>query len=197
MQFLVSSERSLYHGLRMSADEYFALGETFERYELIDGVVVMSPSPTPLHQRILVIIVAEIHQYLKTRPLGNVYLELDVNLGQGPHGSDLVYRPDVVFFSSGRLTVRAKRVTVAPDLVVEVVSPGSRRMDFETKKGDYERFGVPEYWIIDPEEKSMFFYRLREGKYIEMAPHADVFESTAIGGFKLDLLQIKKEFDDR
>lgn len=187
----VSSTVAAYLGLRMTADEYFALGETRERYELVDGVVLMSPSPTPQHQNLIGLIYRLIAAYLDDNPIGQVFLELDVHLGTGPRGGDLVYRPDVMFLSREKAARVGDRVAETPDLIVEVVSPSSRRFDLETKKADYERAGVAEYWIIDPERDAMTFYRLESGRYGEIKPEADTLNSTVLEGFILDLRRVR------
>ncbi len=189
--FLVSMKKGPFQGLRMSAEEYLSIGETFERYELIDGVVVKSPSPTPLHQKLLTVVLSQIDRYVEENAIGDVFNELDVHLGRGPRGADLVYRPDIVFIRSGRLPLSAKHVQIAPDLVVEVVSPSSASLDYETKKGDYERAGVLEYWIIDPEENSMTFFRLKDGRYAAISPDQGSFASQAVPGFVLNLKRIR------
>ncbi len=69
-----------YYGLRMTAGEYLALGETQIRYELIDGVVVMSPSPTAQHQQLIMKIAHQVVSFLNENPIGEVFPELDINL---------------------------------------------------------------------------------------------------------------------
>ncbi|HKQ47251.1 MAG TPA: Uma2 family endonuclease [Phycisphaerae bacterium] len=193
---LIASEKSeLLQGLRMTAEEYASLPETEEWYELIDGVVCMSPSPLPLHQKVAVKISSQIDQYLDTHPVGEVFVEVDVYLGEGPRGGDLVYRPDIVFLRQERVSKNLTRITGAPDLVVEIISTSSRRFDYETKKGDYERCGVPEYWIIDPYRKELAFYSLKQGRYVMMAPKGDQLMSEAIPGFELDLNRLRRSFE--
>jgi Uma2 family endonuclease len=173
-------------GLRMNADEYLALGETFERYELIDGVVCMSPSPSFLHQKLITEVSFLIREYLKGRPIGEVAVEIDVRLTDG-----LVYRPDVVFLRTDKAARCDVHIAEAPDVVVEVISPDSSRIDRETKRRDYERFGVAEYWIIDPRTRSFTFFGLRDGKFVELIADVAHFESAAIPGFRLDLDAIR------
>ncbi|MBI4579614.1 MAG: Uma2 family endonuclease, partial [Planctomycetes bacterium] len=158
---LVMAERQTaearYHGLRMTADEYLRLPDDGRWYELIDGVVCMSPSPTPAHQKVAARLVGQISAWLDRHPIGEVFVEVDVQLGVGPRGGDLVYRPDVVFVRGDAAGAITDRISGPPHLVVEIISPSSRRFDHETKKGDYERCGVEEYWIIDPERREMTF----------------------------------------
>jgi len=179
----------------MTAEEYAALPECEGWYELIDGVVCMSPSPLPLHQKVAARITGQITAYLDAHPVGEVFVEVDVFLSEGPRGGDLVYRPDIVFVRNERLPRGLDRITGAPDLVVEIVSDTSRRYDHETKKGDYERCGVAEYWLIDPYRKEMKFYHLKQDRYLVMAPRGDSLPSDAIPGFSLDLNRVRRTFE--
>ena len=188
------SAEASYCGLRMDADEFLEIPDDGNFYELIDGVVHVSPSPTPQHQDVLVEILTQIALFLRTNPVGKVFAELDVHLGEGPNGKDLVYRPEIVFVRAERLPVMRDKIVGGPDLMVEVISRGSRRYDSETKKGDYERFGVGEYWLIDPERKAMTFYRLQEGRFVEVPVEGDAFTSKAVPGFVLDLARVRETF---
>jgi len=121
--------------------------------------------------------------------------EVDVHLGTGPRGGDLVYRPDIVFYKAGRKFQGGDRVIAPPDLVVEVASLSTRRYDSETKKADYERLGVFEYWIVDPLAGTFTFHRLSRGRYVEVPSAAETFTSQAVQGFSLDLAAIRRTFD--
>lgn len=184
-----------YHGMRLSAEEYFALEDDGCRYELIDGVVCMSPSPGRKHQLVTIEIGTQLRAYLKVNPVGEVVMDTDVRLEKNPTGRDFVYRPDILFFKSGRIPKDADRYEMPPDLVVEVVSISTRRYDRETKKADYERVGVSEYWIIDPRHETMNFYHPQEGRYVEVFPEGDRFASVAAPGFVLDLAELRKTFE--
>ena len=74
------------------------------------------------------------------------------------------------------------------------MSQGSRRYDRITKKVDYERFGVLEYWLVDPERDAIILWRLRAGRYVEIEPEGKRFASEAIPGFVLDLTKVRKTF---
>lgn len=184
-----------YRGLRMTAEEYFRVGETFIRYELIDGVVCTSPSPSPLHQKVITQIAFQISAFLEQYPAGSVFVELDVHLGKGPTGLDVVYRPDVIFLRSERAKKCRQRIIGPPDLVVEIVSEDSRQYDSRTKKSDYERCGVLEYWLIDPLQKSMTFYQRQGDRFVEIVPDMGRLASTAMSGFVLDIERIRKLFE--
>ncbi len=188
------SVEARYRGLRMTADEFLEIPDDGYNYELIDGVVIMSPSPSPKHQAVAWEISTQLGMYLRDHPVGSAFAELDVHLGEGSVGGDLVYKPEILFVRAERLPQMSDKIVGGPDLVVEVVSRGSRRMDSETKKGDYERFGVREYWLIDPERKAMIFYRLQEGKFVEGPSAGDTFVSQAVSGFVLDLVRVRETF---
>lgn len=181
-------------GLRMTAEGFFSLPESDSWLELVDGVVVMSPSPTPLHQKVAFWLAAQLAAHLERHPVGEAFLELDVHLGCGPKGADIVYRPDLVFLRTERVAACRQRIVGPPDLVVEIVSETSRRFDRETKKVDYERCGVHEYWIIDPECGVITFFRAASGRFAEVPSQADLFVSQAVPGFALDLSRLRKAF---
>jgi Uma2 family endonuclease len=183
-----------YAGLRMTAAEYLALPPDGERYELVEGVVVMSPSPVLRHQAVSGEVFGQLHVWLKTNPLGFALFEVDVNLGRGVGGRDLVFRPDVIFLRRERFGVLPDWVTGAPDVVCEVVSPGYRRYDRETKRSEYERHGVAEYWLVDPEEGTIALWRLEDGRYADVTPAGDAYVSAAIPGFVLDLAAVRALF---
>lgn len=195
IEIIERESEPLYRGLRLTAEEYFELPDDGYRYELIDGVVCMSPSPMPKHQEIITHIAVEIGTFLRAHKLGKVYVEIDVVCGKTRRGGDLVYRPDVVYVQKERVPRGNKARIAAPvDLIVEVISPDSRRYDSATKKVDYERAGVEEYWLLDPELENATFLRLRDGRYQEIAATGDVFESEAIPGFCLDLEMLRELF---
>lgn len=175
-----------FRGLRMTADDFLALGETSERLELIDGVVCMSPSASLPHQRIITEVSFQIGTFLRANPIGVVTVEVDVRVSDR-----LVYRPDLIYLSNEKAARCGARVTEIPEVVVEVISPDSSRLDRETKKRDYERAGVLEYWIIDPLESTFESYRLENGRFVDAPVAEDCFESRAIPGFRLDLAPIR------
>ena len=183
-----------YRGVRLSAEEYFALPDDGYNYELVDGVMMMSPSPTPEHQAVAMEIAAQLAIYLRDHDVGRVLAETDVSLGRNKAGRDLVYKPEIVFLRTERLAQVRGRIVGAPDLVVEIISPDSRRYDSETKRDDYERHGVHEYWLIDPERDAMTFHRRRGDRFEVIEPDADRFASQAVPGFVLDLALVRKSF---
>ena len=130
-----------------------ALPDDQLRHELIDGEHFVSPSPNTTHQTISLNLVRLLLPYLDRHRLGEVfYAPFDVKLSMFT-----VLVPDLVYFTAERFArvVNEKHATAAPDLVVEILSPGTRRRDKGRKRAVYDREGVGEYWIVDPEARSV------------------------------------------
>jgi Uma2 family endonuclease len=143
---------------RLTTAEYFALPETTQPMELINGAIIVSPAPIPRHQEIIINLTVLLRQLTRTIG-GKVYMSpIDVYLDEGQ-----VPQPDVVYLApDSACQVTDKRLVGPPDLVVEVFSPGSVRHDKIDKFELYERYGVREYWMIDPQEGYLEIYR-RDG----------------------------------
>ncbi len=126
----------------------------------------MAPSPFALHQRILWELSAIFSEFLRSNPIGKFFFApFDVELND--HN---IYQPDLLFVSNNRLNIiTEKRVVGAPDLVIEILSKGTRKLDLTTKYRLYEESGVLEYWIVDPDNKSFLFYQLKDKTYQKIA----------------------------
>jgi Uma2 family endonuclease len=157
--------------------------------DLIDGEAVIDMSTSVLHERLFGFLFFVLRGYAEARALGEVFGSRTTMRVDDANG----YEPDVLFIRQDRLGILGRKDVQAPvDLAVEIVSPTSGRRDRETKFEGYERVGVPEYWLIDPERREAAFYRLdgrpyETGGTYRAAPLADgVFESEALPGFRLD-----------
>lgn len=131
------------------------------RYELIDGSLIVTPSPLAHHQ----LAVMELAYHLRsTRPERyQVYTApLDIRLG-----GDTVLQPDVLVVA--RSEIHDHRVKGSPVLAVEVLSPSTRHIDLGLKLSRYESAGTPAYWVIDPDESSLRAWELRDGAYVQVA----------------------------
>ena len=130
-----------------------ALPEDQLRHELIDGKHVVTPSPAIPHQVILWNLTQLLGPYLRANPIGTALAgPVDVKFSLWT-----VMVPDLVYFTAERFArvVNEKHATAAPDLVVEILSPGTRRRDKGRKRAVYDREGVREYWIVDPEARAI------------------------------------------
>lgn len=178
-----------YSGRRMRADQFLSLPENFDRYELVDGVVVVSPSATWGHQRIASEILFQLRQFLEKHSLGEAVSDVDVRLSD-----TLVLRPDIVFLSTEKAVRVTNYVTEAPNLVVEIVSPGAAHRDLHDKKHDYEAAGVAEYWVIDPHSGEMQFFALDSQRFTALHPVGDELASRVIPNFSLNIKRIRAMF---
>jgi Uma2 family endonuclease len=133
-------------------DDYRTLPDDGRRYEIIDGELLMSPGATFYHQIIVGNLFRELDYYVHKKKLGNVVLApFDVVLSM----TDVV-QPDILFVAKDRShIITEKNIVAAPDLVVEILSEGTKTIDRTRKKSLYEKYGVQEYWIVDPSEKAV------------------------------------------
>jgi Uma2 family endonuclease len=135
-----------------------------QRYELIEGeLIIMTPAPVPYHQWLSQNLGFELKEFVKKNNLGKVFLApCDVHLDE-----ENVLQPDILFASNERAgIIGEKNIQGAPDLVIEVLSESNAYNDLVKKKKIYARFGVKEYWIVDPLEKNVDIYSLKDSVFI-------------------------------
>ncbi len=146
---------------RWTYEEYYNLGED-QRYEIIDGNLLMPPAPDTWHQDWARELFLVIHQHVHIRKLGRgFFAPLDIVLD-----AENTVEPDVVFISKANAGIIHRRAVFGvPDLLVEIVSPASVRRDRYEKKDLYARFGVKEYWIGDPANRALEIHTLQQGIY--------------------------------
>jgi Uma2 family endonuclease len=148
--------------------DYRELPEGGSRYQLIDGELHMSPSPNLFHQ----ILVGNIHflisSFLRQHPIGKVLCApIDVYLTETN-----VYQPDLVYIANDNASIMQEDgIHGAPDLVVEILSPATRKFDQGLKKRTYARCGVREYWIVDPETERIEVYHFEKSAEEPAATH--------------------------
>ncbi|WP_106595925.1 Uma2 family endonuclease [Dyadobacter jiangsuensis] len=131
--------------------------------QIINGEEVMSPSPKMPHQSASGELVFLLTSHVKTHCLGRIFTApFDVILEQDYNH----LQPDIFFVSNANRDIMQDWIRGVPDLVVEIVSPGSKKMDMVIKKDIYERYGVPECWIVFPEKICIEVYTLVDGHYM-------------------------------
>lgn len=176
---------------RMSAEEYRQLPEGPPYFQLIRGELFLSPSPRYWHQKIVGNIFSPIHEHLrKHRNIGEVVISpSDVELT-----TDDVYQPDIYFVSRERLdnVLTEQGASGAPDLIVEVLSASTARLDRGPKSEVYGAAGVKEMWVVDGRERKINVYFLREGQLTlaRTAGADDMIETSLIPGLSLDVREI-------
>jgi len=142
--------------------DYAALPDDGRRYEVVEGTLFMAPSPSRWHQETVGELFAYLRDYIKMHELGRVYMApFDVELA-----NNIVVQPDVmVILNANREKVVENRVVGAPDLVVEVASPGTAGYDRREKQNIYAHSSVTEYWIADPSARTVEVLLLEFGEY--------------------------------
>ncbi|MCB1297030.1 MAG: Uma2 family endonuclease [Gordonia sp.] len=148
-------------GRDLTRDDLDAMPDDGYRYELIDGILIVSPAPRRVHQR----------------AVGNLYLALrqscpaDLEVLLAPFdvalSDDTVMQPDLLVASRSATTERD--LPSAPLLAIEVLSPSTRSFDLLLKKDRLRRAGCPHYWVVDPGEPSILAWELADGEYRETA----------------------------
>jgi len=179
-------------GGKLTYDDFLLFPDDGKRHELIDGEHYVTPSPARKHQAIAWNLTVLIGNYLRAHPIGRAFAApFDVVF------SDFdVVEPDLLFISRAKQgdVLTTKYVRGAPDLVVEIGSPATRKRDETIKRRLYERFGVSEYWTIDPELDSIHVYRRSDGGYTRaaelMLERHEVLTTPLLPGLDLPLTDI-------
>ncbi len=171
-----------------------------QRWELIDGIAFdMSPAPSRQHQELSGELFRQLANYLKDKPC-NVYdAPFDLRLSEKPNSSDnyidTVVQPDIlVVCDKSKLDDRG--CNGAPDLIVEITSPSTAKMDLTTKFDLYQKHGVKEYWIVHPAEKTVMVFKLLEtGLYGAPDRYADDGKISVplLGDLVIDLKELFAE----
>ncbi len=143
-------------------EDYAALPDDGRRYEIVNGVLVMAPAPTPEHQDIVGEIYVALRAYVKLAGLGRVFMgPLDVQLSP-----ENTFQPDLVVLLNAHLErVAEKKISGAPDLAVEIASPSTAAYDRLTKYEKYAQAGITEYWIVKPTRRTVEVLVLERGEY--------------------------------
>lgn len=160
-----------------------------ERYELLDGELILVASPNMDHQEAVTNLGTSLSVFVKEHDLGKIYFApTDVLLTDTQ-----VFQPDLLFVSKDREHIRTPaNIQGAPDLIVEVLSPSSVRRDWHDKRGLYASHGVREYWIVDPVHQIVSVLLLQDGELEVDGTYTegDTIVSSTLEGFSVSLNEI-------
>ncbi len=162
------------------AADYWQLPEG-ELVELIRGRFVVSPSPNVLHQTIVLILAEVLVAAAKATGGKAILSPMDVILSD-----DTILQPDLLYIAKSRRHIIRERVEGAPDLVIEIISGTSRR-DRVEKLDLYARYGVAEYWIVDPQAQHIEFLLNENGRFVVASPANDQYQSPRLPEVVLQL----------
>ena len=179
-------------GVKLTYDDFVQFPDDGLRHELIDGEHYVTPSPNTKHQRVSMNLTVPIGSWLERNPIGQLFhAPFDVVFSHYD-----VVEPDLLYLSNARAAdaLTAKHVRGVPELVVEIGSPGTRKRDETIKRRLYERTGVTEYWIVDPEKDAIRVHR-REGddfsRVSELsADSGDVLTTSLLPGLEIPLARV-------
>lgn len=181
MSMEANQKRSTYQDYLKTPDDI--------RYQLIDGELIREPAPTVPHQSVVMNLSNILWNFARSRGMGKVLAApTDVYLSETN-----VFQPDVLFISSDRTGIITERcIHGAPDLVVEIVSPSSVRRDRGTKREMYARYGVAEYWLVDPVAGTLEVLRLTDGHFTTTGRYsrADTLTTPALPGLTVHLNEV-------
>jgi Uma2 family endonuclease len=179
---------------RWTYRDLVAVPEDCLRHELLDGEHVVTPSPGTAHQMVLRELFRRLDAHVVAHRLGEVlFAPYDIKLSLFT-----VVVPDLVYFTADRFArvVNERCATAAPNLVVEVLSPGTRRRDRGRKRAIYEREGVAEYWVVDPiaTQVTVLRRRSKEVGFSDVTTferlRVDVLESPLFRGLRIPLAHV-------
>ena len=171
-------------------EEYLKGPEIKQRYEIVDGKMIMPPSPSTGHQRLLKRVFLLLDPYISEQQLGEVlFAPLDIVIQREPLRTR---QPDLLFVSAARAGIVGQVIEGAPDLCVEILSPSNSRSNMEEKLADYARLGVEECWLVSPEALSVEVIELSEGNWqrIGIFGLGDRVQSPVLPGFNLAVAQV-------
>lgn len=184
----VQETKGLYTTGAFTYDDYAKLAdEPGYIVELIDGFFVKEPTPVVQHQRISRRLQRILEDYfLETNPHGEVFdAPLDVILSI--HST---VQPDLIYIADTKKLADSKFIEIVPELVVEVLSPSSRRKDRIRKLDLYRRHGIHHYWIVGPEDGILEAYKLQGTNYMLVIATDELFEHPDFPGLSFDVAEL-------
>lgn len=142
--------------------------------QIINNNLVMAPAPLDLHQDVSVKISSRLFIFIEKKQLGKVRVApYDVHFSK-----QNIFQPDIIFIANNNLDkIESKGIVGAPDLVIEILSPGTAQKDLGEKKDVYEQYGVKEYFVVDPEKKIVHSFILKGKSFIEQPKAIAVINS--------------------
>jgi len=167
--------------------DYLATPDDGQRYQVIDGSLVVTPAPSPIHQRISSRLERQLEDYFHARSLGEV-LHAPIDLILTRHD---ILGPDILVVSDPQHVSR-RGIEGPPLLVVEILSPSTRAQDRGDKARRYAELGIAHYWIVDPDERTLECYTSSEGAF---RPRAEARGDVRLNhpdwaGLTIDLAQL-------
>lgn len=174
-------------GTPMNSGEYYSLGETYLRCELIDGKVLVTPNLSPSFSEVFTEIILQVHSFARASRQWRVFPWIDVRLD---HSN--VFRPIASVYPMQALPRRIERLETPPTLWIDALWPTHSALSRIERIEKIESFGVQEYWLVDPEDRSVRSWR-RWARQLEETRHEGIrLHSNAIPGLSIALNRIRE-----
>ena len=172
--------------IKLTYEDYAELPDDGRRYEILDGELEVSPAPSTRHQGVLGNLFWVLHGHVRERGLGSVYCApIDVILAPST-----VVQPDLVLVAAGKAAIITERaIEGPPDLAVEILSPWSTHRDRVAKAALYARYGIRQYWVVDPDARILEVYELEGAGYRLVGRHesAAIVRTALLPDLEIDL----------
>jgi Uma2 family endonuclease len=174
--------------IKFTYQDYLLLTDD-KRYEILEGELYVVPSPNTYHQRISLRLAFALYEHVRQENLGEVFAApYDILLSEVN-----VVQPDILFISKEHAGIIGENNTTgAPDLVVEILSEGTKSKDLRIKRKVYGKYGVLEYWIVDPEAKAIEVLTRSKTGYMSagLFPSTSILSSPLFPDLRLNLAEI-------
>jgi Uma2 family endonuclease len=175
--------------LKFTYSDYRLLPDNGKRYEILEGELLMSPSPNTKHQIVLLNLAAILKSFVERNNLGQIFIApYDVVLSKYD-----VVQPDIIFISNkNKQIIKSTHIEGVPDLVIEIISPGSAQRDRIIKRKIYALHGIKEFWLVHPEKEQVQVLRLEKGDFqrITELTREDVLTSPMFSGLEIRLVEV-------
>ncbi len=172
---------------KLTYADYEKIPDDGHRHEIIEGEEYMTPAPEVPHQRVSRKLERVLDEHVTKHSLGEIFhAPIDVVLSD-----EDVVQPDIIFISTARsASITRKNIRGAPDLVVEILSPSTAAVDRGPKRALYERAGVTEYWLVDPDVRTVEVRELGSPRRVRIYKDDQSFESAVLPGLVVRLAEI-------
>ena len=172
---------------KLGYEQYVCIPDDGRRHEIIDGDHYLNPAPATYHQRLSGRIHFQLYEQIDLPRIGEVYCApTDVQLTD----HDIVQPDLIVVLNERKAIITPTKIKGVPDLVVEILSESTIKNDRVLKKELFERVGIPEYWIVDPEEHAVDQFVLAVEHYDHRGVYADKLRVATIPNVTVDLSQV-------
>ncbi|MEX2303628.1 MAG: Uma2 family endonuclease [Bryobacterales bacterium] len=174
---------------KLTWDDLKDLPEDAGRTEIVDGDLVVSPTPSDRHQEISTALASKLYPFVRRHNRGKFY-GAPVHVVLAEHVN---FEPDLCFLATGNLhRLQSPVIAGPPDLVIEIISESNRTHDTVVKFQNYERYGVAEYWLVDQREQYISVWSLEQGRYVSLGAFAAgrKLQTHVLSGLDLDPAEI-------